>query len=282
MRSKCIRCGRYGGRNSVYFRKADSKKVVQFRCSSCRRTWTPAAENLEKHQRLRSENETIRQLLVSGVTIQRTAWILKINPKTVARRISYLAKRAESELRKSTHAVKEVYVDELITFEHTRCKPLAVFMAVSKEREILGFRVSSMPPIGKHLRKISHKKYGWRPNHRNQGVEDCLVQLKPRIAKARFKSDEEPSYRRLIRRHFPKAKHETYPSKRAVIAGQGELKDHSYDPIFPINHTFAMLRASLSRLIRRTWCTTKKVERLRQFLTIYAQVHNTCFISQAS
>ena len=43
----------------------------------------------------------------------------------------------------------------------------------------------------------------------------------------------------------------------APASGQGELKKAGKDPLFCINHTFAMLRANINRLIRKTWCTTK-------------------------
>jgi hypothetical protein len=228
------------------------------------------------------------------MTMERAAWILRINPKTVDRRVSYLARiadqklavRRQQESAQTKAKVGYVYLDELITFEHTRCKPLAVCMAVSEKREILGFRVSSMPAIGKHLKRFALKKYGKRPNHRRQGIEECLQEIKPRLLKEFeaivFKTDEERSYAGLTQKYFPGAMHKAYPSKRAVIAGLGELKDHSYDPIFPINHTFAMLRANLARLIRRTWCTTKKMSRLRDFIAIYAYAHNTLFIPQTS
>lgn len=292
MISKCQSCLRRGGRNSSYLRKSDGKKVIQYRCVRCRRTWTPAADNPEKRQRWRSGNEILRRLLVSGITMERAAWILRINPKTVDRRVRYLAQIADQELASRQKIVRpkekggRFYLDELITFEHTRCKPLAVCMVVSQEREILAFRVSSMPPIGKHLKKISLRKYGMRPNHRRKGIEECLKEIHPRLTRLyetlEFKTDEEKSYAQLIQKCFPGAKHQAYPSKRAVIAGLGELKDHSYDPIFPINHTLAMLRANLARLIRRTWSTTKKMSRLRDFLAIYAHAHNTLFIPQES
>jgi len=148
-------------------------------------------------------------------------------------------------------------------------------MAVTKERKILAFSVSSMPPIGKHLKKISLKKYGPRPNHRKKGLFSCLDQIQKNIGPGtKFISDEEHSYRTLIERRYPGHAHRTHPSKRAVIAGLGELKDHSFDPLFAINHTFAMLRANIARLARRTWVTTKKASRLEEFIQIYAGFHN--------
>jgi hypothetical protein len=221
--------------------------------------------------------------------MRRSAKLLGINRKTVARRISYLAARSRLALataapsneskvagsRGHSQIYSQIYIDELITFEHTRCKPLAVCMAVSKERKILAFSVSSMPPIGKHLKRVSIRKYGNRPNHRRKGLTSCLEKVREHAGPTTvFVSDEEHSYRSLIHRMYPGYAHRTYQSKRAVIAGQGELKDHSFDPLFAINHTFAMLRANIARLSRRTWVTTKQASRLEEFIQIYAAFHN--------
>jgi hypothetical protein len=286
MNPNCDRCGRPGARNSFYVRNCDRVKITQYRCLSCKRTWTEGTNTLEKRQRLRSINEKLGPILVSCVSMRRAAKLLGINRKTVARRIPYLAAKArlaQSAPPAESPSCPEIFLDELITFEHTRCKPLAVCMAVSKERKILAFSVSSMPPIGKHLRRISLKKYGKRPNHRRKGLASCLEAVAPYVGPTtRFISDEEPSYRQLLLRHYPGLEHQQHPSKRAVIAGQGELKDHSYDPLFAINHTFAMLRANLARLVRRTWVTTKKTSRLEEFIQIYAGFHNLELIARAS
>jgi hypothetical protein len=45
-------------------------------------------------------------------------------------------------------------------------------------------------------------------------------------------------------------------------------------PLFKINHTCAMLRANINRLFRRTWCTTKRPEMLKNHLDIYLHFHN--------
>lgn len=285
MNPNCARCGRPGGRNSSYVRKCDQVKITQYRCFSCKLTWTPETDTLEKGQRLRSVNEKLRPLLVSCVSMRRCAKLLGIDRKTVARRIPYFAAKARLELAQQAapEPCSEIYLDELITFEHTRCKPLAVCMAVSKQRKILSFAVSSMPPIGKNLKKISLRKYGKRPNHRRKGLKSCLEELQPYVGKNTvFISDEEPSYPALIARQHPGHEHRRHPSKRAVIAGQGELKDHSFDPLFAINHTFAMLRANLARLVRRTWVTTKKASRLEEFIQIYMAAHNLDLIARKS
>ena len=87
-------------------------------------------------------------------------------------------------------------------------------------------------------------------------------------------SDECPYYAPIVKQYFPQAKYTQHKGKKGCISGQGELKKTFFDPIFSINHTFAMLRANISRLIRRTWNTTKKIEALINHLNIYIWVHN--------
>lgn len=289
MKSICVKCKKFRPKNSSYKRKCDGQIVYQFRCFSCNRTWTPKADNPEKRQKLRSINEPLSRLLVSGVSMRRSAWILGVSRRTIERRISYLSERAKREFEflaesRNQSSYQELYIDELITYEHTRCKPLALAMVVNKNREILSFRVSSMPAIGKHLKKVSLKKYGKRKNHRENGVRECLLEVKKHALKETpvFKSDEEASYQRQIKRIFPNSKHETYPSKRAVVAGQGELKEKTFDPIFAINHTFASMRYCLARLIRKTWSNTKTASRLEDFIWMYAASHNHNILSQIS
>lgn len=64
------------------------------------------------------------------------------------------------------------------------------------------------------------------------------------------------------------------------MIGQGELKRIGKDPIFSLNHTFAMLRANINRLVRRTWCTTKRQDRLRLHIALYAVRHNLDLIER--
>ncbi|MEK6774013.1 MAG: hypothetical protein AABY64_08735, partial [Bdellovibrionota bacterium] len=89
-----------------------------------------------------------------------------------------------------------------------------------------------------------------------------------------IKSDQNPHYPKDVMRDFPRASHEKFKGRKACVVGQGELKKIGYDPLFSLNHTCAMFRAHVSRLFRRTWCTTKKSERLSYHLAIYAVYHN--------
>ncbi|RAP32878.1 transposase [Candidatus Marinamargulisbacteria bacterium SCGC AG-439-L15] len=218
-------------------------------------------------------------MLASTVSMRRIAIILNINLKTVARKLEFLAEQSRQKLN-SQHEnytdITAIQFDELQTIEHTKLKPLSVAMAVSKEdRKILGFQVSCMPATG-HLASISRKKYGRRPDCRRAGLLQLFQTLQGFLGdKITIRSDECCYYNSVVKTCFPKAIYHQFKGQKSTVSGQGELKKIYRDPLFSINHTFAMLRANINRLIRKTWCTTKKISRLVDHLSIYVWVHNS-------
>ena len=186
--------------------------------------------------------------------------------------------KAKVELEKfnsSKTLASEVLFDDLETFEHTKCKPVSIgLMVEEKTRRILGYNVARMPAKGL-LAKISVKKYGKRFDERPVKRAELFLKMKDLVSEqAIVKSDECPYYSKHIKRHFPNAHHLTFKGRASAIVGQGELKKVGFDPLFSLNHTCATLRARVSRLIRRTWNTTKKPARLDLHLAIVCLHHN--------
>src|SRR5690606_10666186 len=95
---------------------------------------------------------------------------------------------------------------------------------------------------------------------------------------ALVQSDEHKFYPEMVKEFLPRAHYKQHKGGRGCIAGQGELKKLNFDPLFAINHSFAMLRANICRLIRRTWCTTKDPTMLEKHLLIYFHYHNSCLV----
>ncbi|HXH75974.1 MAG TPA: hypothetical protein VNJ08_13465, partial [Bacteriovoracaceae bacterium] len=81
--------------------------------------------------------------------------------------------------------------------------------------------------------------------------------------------------------YLPKGKHLTFKSERGCVAGQGELKKVRFDPLFIVNHTCAMFRANVNRLIRKTWCTTKDPQRLKDHLDIFMYFYNEIILPRS-
>lgn len=210
---------------------------------------------------------------------RRTARDLGVNRKTVARRLRFLGAESLKLLAFSTAEgakVTHMQFDDMETFEHTKCKPLSITLAVEvPTRRILGFRVAKMPPKSS-LAKLARKKYGFRKDERKQARTSLLKELQPVLAPgALVESDQNPHYPPDVKEHLPGCLHQTHPGKRGALTGQGELKKVGFDPLFSLNHTCAMFRANVCRLIRKTWCTTKDPARLIDHLAIYAVYHNS-------
>ena len=263
-----------------FFRASDSRRISRFRCKICGFAFSTATLDPCFKQQKRRVNEPLRLLLASGVSMRRAGRILNVRYSTVARKLRFLAileRKNHSEyletLRKSP--LGYVHFDEMETFEHTKMKPLSLPLVVHPiDRKILGVGVARMPAKGL-LAERSRKKYGSREDQRAFVIGELLSGLKACLKpEADILSDENPHYPGLLRRHIPRANHFTTKGRRGCVVGQGELKRGGHDPLFALNHTCAMIRANVNRLFRRTWCTTKKPERLLDHLWIYIGHHN--------
>lgn len=283
MRPYCIKCemSSKSGFNIVlfgrFYRTSDSQWVQRYRCKSCKSSFSTATHHSCYRQKKRNKNGILRKILCSGVSQRRAARILSLHRVTVAKKLLFLSLEAEFALRKGNlrqPKAKIVEFDDLETFEHTKCKPLSVTIAVEfKTRRILGIEVSEMPAKGM-LVKVA-RKYGPRLDSRAQGRKRLFRRIQDLVEpRALIKSDSNPHYVPDVVKFFPDSTHKRYLGKRGSLGGQGELKKVRFDPLFSLNHTCAKLRADVNRLFRRTWCTTKQRERLYAHLVLYASYHN--------
>lgn len=218
--------------------------------------------------------------------MRRAALLLNIHRKTVERKLPFLAAvcrlRNQKQLTKLKGRVHNILIDDLITKENSKLKPLSVSIAVDEDRRIiLAAEVSCIPSFG-HLAKIAVKKYGNRKDEHFEGLERLFEKICPILSReVRIKSDEHQRYPAYIGRYFPLASHHTFKSERGCVTGQGELKKKAFDPLFIVNHTCAMLRANINRLIRKTWCTTKDPRRLKDHLDVFLYFYNSKLLSSA-
>jgi len=263
-----------------YLRACDQRRIHRFRCPHCKRTFSKQSLSPLYRSRLRTVHEPIRKLLCSGVSLRRTAILLRVSRGTVADRLKRLGHSARYEHQlllkhlKKNGAISEIQFDELETLEHSKLKPLSVPLAViAKNRVILSFAVCKMPSKGV-LAEKSKEKYGPRKDERRQAIRQVLKEIKPLTnSETVIRSDSAPRYPGPIKRVL-KAQHRQEISRKGCIVGQGELKKIGFDPLFSLNHSCAMLRANINRLFRKTWCTTKKAENLAHHIIIYVVYHN--------
>lgn len=260
-----------------YFRTSDSKLIQRFRCTLCGSTYSAATFHPCYRQKKRHKNEILRRFFANAGSQRGAARMFCLNRNTVARKFRFLGATSKMKFHLNNDRMPKAAViefDDLETFEHTKCKPISVTLAVeSGSRRILGIEASSMPAKGLLVKRA--RKYGPRADERPLGRRRLFERIGPLIVEgAVVKSDSNPHYVEDVKRHFPSSLHRRYLGKRGSIGGQGELKKVKFDPLFSLNHTCAMLRAHVNRLFRKTWNTTKDIDRLQDHLMIYAAYHN--------
>src|SRR5690606_24432543 len=107
-------------------------------------------------------------------SLRRSALILRVNRKTVERKLPFLAFKCRRlnarHLCKFKGRVHNIQIDDLITKENSKLKPLTVSIAVDESRRtILGMEVSQIPAFG-HLAKLAVGKYGKRKDEHFEGL----------------------------------------------------------------------------------------------------------------
>ena len=266
-------------KDGFYVRKEDARSIQRYKCKVCKIKFSAATSNFSYRQQKRRINHQLFKLLCSGVSMRRAALLESISRGTVSRRLRYFGKKYRAKNQHDLSKIKEtlcnLQMDDLITKENSKLKPLSVTIAVNEDtRMILGAKVSQVPAFG-HLSKKAIETYGKRECHHVKGITKLFDEIQNCIhPKAVIISDKHKKYPPLIKKYFPKASHETFESERACVAGQGELKKIKHDPLFVVNHTCAMFRANINRMIRKTWCTTKDPERLQDHIDTFIYFYN--------
>ena len=265
-------------RQGWYRRQHDGRRIQRFLCRLCKKSFSSLTHKPVWRQQKPYVNQELTFLLCSGLSQRRAARHLRIDPKTVARRLvtlGELARKANQKHLDSRPPVERACFDDMESSIHTKLKPVSIPMVVEeKTREIIALRVCSMPAKG-HLAAKSLKKYGPRKDERREARLEVLRTL-GRVAAPGLvvTSDKCPHYPALIKLALPDAKHVVVKGRRGCVAGQGELKKIGFDPLFSFNHTAAMARANINRLIRKTWCISKRMDRLQDHWDLYIWFHN--------
>ena len=273
--------------HGFYRSMALGRLIARFRCAGCRRTFSYATFRYSYRQKKPHLDAVLMRMLCSGVSLRGAARLLGINRKTVFHKLRRLARhsdRLHQLLIQSRLPAGSFQLDELETFEANRFQPVTVPVLIEKDSYFVVAtataplrRKGRMTPRQKKMRARHEALHGRRPSQSDAAVTTCLRYLKPRVGTARnsqadarivLESDRKPSYARIARKLLGASlKHLTHDSRARRDRG---------NPLFPINHTNAMLRYCLARLRRRTWCVTRLRNWLQLALNMYTGWFNYC------
>ena len=255
--------------------------VQRYRCRLCRRRFSRQSFRADRSQKKPYLNAAFLHLMTACVALRQTARVLRVARRTIERRFAWLAAHAGRFHRnRLAHASLNgpFMLDEMETFEGNRYQPVTVpvlieprslFVIASEVGPLR--RKGRMTPAQRRLRGEHERKHGRRPSHSAAAVRSVLERLRSCAAPdgpVELVSDQKPLYEHLGGRVFG--------SRFRWQAHSASARRDQHNPLFPINHTNARLRHFLSRLRRRSWCVSKRRQRLREHLQIAALWVNYC------
>jgi len=271
-------------RRGTFTRACDGRAVQRFQCKGCQRTFSTQTFRVDYRLRKPALDHAVFLDLVAKVTQRQSARDLKCDRRMIARRLEIFGKHCRAfhervlfERGQTRPWQGRFLLDELETYEHNRrLKPLTVPLLVHKPSHCILHAAVGTLPARKPLSKANQRKLeqlelveGKRRSESRQKVAECFEVLQsvcPTTGLVIVNTDEKHTYRALLKDAFgDRLVHETTHSS----------KPRSYwNPLFVVNHTFAMLRDGLSRLVRRTWAGSKQREKLEWHLWVYIAWRN--------
>ena len=170
-------------KKGYYKTKWNHQPVPRYKCKHCGANFSSHTNRETVNQHKPHVNEGVFKLVSSGVTLRRTSKILGITKRTVERKfhfLSALAKKAhEKFLEDPRNKTSHVQFDEMETYQHTKCKPLSVSIAVKEgSGHIIDAKVAVMMSKGK-LAPFAHKKYPyWNVDTRKEATLSVMESVK--------------------------------------------------------------------------------------------------------
>ena len=271
-------------RKGRYRRACDSRWVQRFQCRECRRTFSTQTFRLDWRLKLPQLHLVLMRDFVSKITQRQSARTLGCTRKTVAHRLALLGDHCRelhawmlARAGANGGIAGAFQLDELETYEERRrLQPVTVpFLVETESSFIVSIACGALPARGslrpsERRRKLELEALrGKRRSESNAAVAKVLEQLEvalPEQGRVDVASDSKRTYPKLLAERFgSRVRHVQMPSNR---------KSAIFDPLFPVNHTLAMARDGLSRLVRQTWAASKRRAWLDRHLWIWVAWRN--------
>jgi hypothetical protein len=255
-------------RKGRYLRQCDGRNVQRFLCLACRRYFSTQTFRLDYRLHRPTIHLTLFDAFVSKVTQRQAARNLECTRKTVVHRLKLLSghsrafhDRALERVRRRGGLRGDFQLDELETHENSRrLSPVTMPVLIEIHSYfVVHHEVAALPCRGRLGPRALEKKLererveGRRRSGSRAAVERCfrkLAEVRQPYRDILISTDRKSTYPSVLRQVMPRIYHHVRHSSTAV-------RDFG-NPLFPINHTLAMLRDGLSRLVRRSWGASKR------------------------
>jgi transposase-like protein len=266
-----------------YQRKCDGRWVQRFQCHSCCRKFSTQSFRFTFRLHKPLLRLQLFALLNSKVTLRQAARVLGCSRHTVERLARKMAITCrdfhELQLRLQGKQLRGVFqLDELESFEGDRslCPITVPVLIERKSYFVLHTDVAPMGPRGRLNPRARGRletylnHYPKRENQSRLAVAKSLLRLRELLADdslLHLQTDRKVTYKSLAKQIFP--------GRIAVhVRGSSKTPRTYGNVLFPINHTLAMMRDGISRLVRRSWGVSKNRNRLNEHMAIWMVYRN--------
>lgn len=282
-------------RRGYYSPKCRPEPVPRFDCRSCGRGFSRQTFRIDYRDHRPECNVRLFECLVSGVGLRQAGRIVKLGVNAVQHKFRKLARAMHSLNRNLLCHLRmdggTFLLDEIETFEQTTILRLTVPVLMERSSyAILAINtapIRRVPPAGckRRLWLDRHEAlHGPRQDRSAARLRNTFSLFRRILSRSQvcdgdrehgtFASqspielitDEKPLYASLLRSVI--GAHVVHTTVNST------LPRTSYNPLFPVNLTDAMLRDNNGRLRRNSWLHTKKASRLRDQLELFVSYRN--------
>ena len=269
-----------------FSRKVDGRTVQRYKCLVCRKGFSSQTFRVDYRLKKPWLPVALFQDFISKCSFRQAGRNLACKTDTVLRHFELVAEQAraiqalflERHKREGPGLSGTFQLDELETFEtDRRLQPLTVPILISKKtRFVVHAETGTLPARGNLrprdlLRKKAYEKAagGKRVSRSKEATTACFEVLRDHLgvdASFDVQTDEKKTYPLLLRNVFGKQVRHQWASSKAVRNRSSLL--------FPINNVLAQARDNMSRLVRRSWCHSKRERRLRLHVSVWMLYRN--------
>jgi hypothetical protein len=252
-----------------------NRPVPRFRCRTCLRGFSRQTFRADYRDHRPDLNRRVFESLATCTGLRQTARNVGLSLRCTElkfRKIARHLRRLNLNLRGPLPKASSLVFDELETYEGRRnTRPLSVPMLIDRETRFLIWAEAA--PIRPHGRMSEARKKAIGEDERRYGRRRDLSLRAVRRTLARgadlvhdhdiveLDTDEKATYPRLAEEVFG-------ADRLAHRQTNSKLARMTWNPLFPINHTEAMVRDHVGRLRRESWLVSKK----RRYLDLGIQV----------
>ena len=246
------------------FQKTGKGKTQVYRCKDCKRRFTRRSHSINHRKRKQHLREKITKLYCEKMSLSGIARTLNINRKTVVRYFrenAELARKANKKRLGNDLITSYVQFDQLETYEHTRRKPVGIQISMRpKTNEVISAKAGYIPVRALTVSKTYSQEWN-RKAHKSLHTQNMIFETKKALKKsgATLSCDKDRGQIKTVK---------DFCIEDYITIAPTSTRNKKIDMLF------RRIRNDISRLNRKTICTTKEVAQLQNHLDLWIDYHN--------